>query len=148
MSKRTCAAAVAAMLMPMLADAASHDLATFVGEYDLDRNGSVSMEEFQKERERRFASTDTDHDGRISKQEYLDEFHARLMFSKPDAAAIEKQMKQTEVRFGVLDVNKDGAISPAEYTHSGWGMFDEHDYNKDGAVSLADKNGASPPAAG
>ncbi len=140
MLKRTCAAAAAALLMPLLAGAASHDLATFVGEYDLDASGSVSMEEFQKERERRFASTDTDHDGRISRQEYMDEFHARLMFGKPEAVAIEKQMKQTDVRFGVLDVNKDGAISPAEFIHSGWGMFDEHDYNKDGAVSLADKH--------
>lgn len=133
------ASALLLLAVPLLAAAASHDLATFVGEYDLDANGSVSMEEFQKERERRFAATDTDHDGRIAKGEYMDEFHARLMFSKPDAAAMEKQMKQTEVRFGVLDVDKSGFISAAEYFHSGWGMFNEHDYNRDGAVSMADK---------
>lgn len=140
MNKRFASACGAVVLLPMLAQAASHDLATFVGEYDLDRNGSVSMEEFQKERERRFAATDTDHDGRISKAEYMDEFRARLMFGKPDAATLDKQMQQTDVRFGVLDVNKDGAISPAEFIHSGWSMFNEHDYSRDGAVSMADKH--------
>jgi hypothetical protein len=132
--------AAALLLAPLLATAASHDLATFVGEYDLDRNGIVSMEEFQKERERRFAATDTDHNGLVSRQEYMDEFRARLSFSKPDAAQIDKQMKQTDVRFGVLDVNQDAAISPAEFHHSGWRMFDEHDYSRDGAVSLADQH--------
>lgn len=131
-------AAIAAL--PMLAFAASHDLATFIGEYDLDGNGSVSKEEFQKERERRFASTDVDHDAGISKDEYMAEFRSRLMFSKPEASKIEGQMKQTEVRFNVLDVNKDGRISSAEFSHSGWTMYTEHDYNRDGAVSMADKN--------
>lgn len=119
--------------------AASHDLATFVGEYDLDSDGKVSMEEFLKERDRRFASTDVDHGGGISKEEYLSEFRARLMYAKPDPEKIAAQMKQTEVRFGVLDVNKDGHISQAEFQHSGWSMFNEHDYNRDGAVSMADK---------
>jgi Ca2+-binding EF-hand superfamily protein len=120
-------------------NAASHDLATFVLEYDLDGDGIASMEEFQKERERRFASTDVDHDGGISRDEYVDEFRARLMFSKPDAETVTRQIEQTHVRFDVLDTNHNGAISAAEFYHSGWGMFDEHDYNRDGAVSLADE---------
>jgi hypothetical protein len=131
---------IATFLTPMLAVAASHDLATFVGEYDLDRNGSVSKEEFQKERERRFAATDTDHDSGISLAEYVDEFRARLMFSKPDAETLERQLEQTEVRFDVLDSNHNGRISAAEFQHSGWTMFGEHDYNRDGAVSMADEN--------
>ena len=134
---------LAAALAPLLASAASHDLATFVLEYDLDRDGAVSKEEFQKERERRFASTDTDHDGGISRDEYVDEFRARLMFTKPDAETVDRQLEQTGVRFDVLDSNRNGAISAAEFYHSGWGMFGEHDYNLDGAVSLADENESS-----
>ena len=44
--------------------AASHDLATFVTEYDLDRDGQVSKEEFLEARVARFAATDTDNDER------------------------------------------------------------------------------------
>jgi hypothetical protein len=129
----------ALLALPTLSLAASHDLATFVGEYDLDQNGSASMEEFQKERERRFAAADTNHNSGISQAEYADEYRARLMLGKPEAAVIEKQMKQTDVRFNVLDANKDGHISSAEFQRSGWNMFNEHDYNRDGAVSMADK---------
>lgn len=133
-----CAAALFG-LAPLLTLAASHDLSTFVGEYDLDRNGSVSKEEFQRERERRFAATDTDRDGGISLEEYLAEYRGRLMHSNPDARTIDRQMEQTASRFKVLDSNADTRISAAEFQHSGWGMYDEHDYNRDGAVSLADK---------
>jgi hypothetical protein len=127
-------------LLPLLASAASHRLETFVGEYDLDRNGSVSKEEFQRERERRFSSTDTNHDGLLSRAEYFDEFRGRLMFSNPDAETVERQLGQTDVRFDSLDSNGDDAISLAEFYHSGWNMFGEHDYNRDGAVSIADQN--------
>lgn len=123
----------------LAANAASHDLATFVGEYDLDRDGSVSKEEFQKERERRFAATDANHDGAISLDEYVDEFRARLMFGNPKPEEAAKQLSQTQVRFDALDSNSDGRISSAEFYHSGWTMFTEHEYNRDGAVSLADK---------
>lgn len=131
---------LACALLPLVAHAASHQLETFVGEYDLDRNGSVSKEEFQKERERRFLSTDTNHDGLLSRGEYFDEFRGRLMFSHPDADTVERQLGQTDVRFDSLDSNGDGSISLAEFYHSGWNMFGEHDYNLDGAVSLADQN--------
>jgi hypothetical protein len=132
-------AIAATLALPVAAAAASHDLATFVGEYDLDRNGSVSKEEFQTERERRFAATDTNRDGTIALEEYLAEFRARLMLSSPPPDIVSKQLAQTEVRFKALDSNKDGRISPAEFLHSGWKMFDEHDYNRDGAVSMLDK---------
>jgi Ca2+-binding EF-hand superfamily protein len=137
--KATAIALLAAAFAPLAARAASHDLATFVLEYDLDGDGVATKEEFQRERERRFAATDVDHDGGISRDEYVDEFRARLMFSKPDADTVKRQIEQTHVRFDVLDTNDDGAISAAEFHHSGWGMFDEHDYNRDGAVSLADE---------
>jgi len=127
------------LAFPMLASAASHDLMTFIGEYDLDHNGSVSKEEFDQERDRRFALTDVDHDGGLSHDEYVGEFRARALEKKPTAEKLAAQMKQADVRFGVLDSNKDARISPAEYASSGWAMFVHHDYTKDGAVSAKDK---------
>lgn len=140
MKLNTLSGLLVALALPLVASAASHELETFVGEYDLDRNGIVSKEEFQKERERRFSSTDTNHDGVLSRSEYFDEFRGRLMYSKPDPETVERQLGQTNVRFDSLDSNNDDAISLAEFYHSGWSMFGEHDYNRDGTVSIADQN--------
>jgi hypothetical protein len=121
-----------------LAAGASHDLTTFIGEYDLDHNGCVSKEEFALERDRRFAATDIDKDGALTRAEYIDEFRARLEATKPSSENFVRQMRQADVRFGVLDANKDQRISPAEFTHSGWMMFTHHDANENGAVASDD----------
>lgn len=139
--KKSQFACLIAAVLPVLTFAASHDLATFVTEYDLDKDGSVSKEEFLKERERRYAATDTNNDDGVSREEYSSEFHTRLLAKSSDAELIERQMKQTDVRFKVLDTNKDGRLSFAEYSYSGWRMFGEHDYDRDGVVSLADQTG-------
>jgi len=123
---------------PMRATAASHDLKTFIVEYDLNHDGSVSQEEFADERERRFIVTDVNHDGGLSHDEYVGEYRGRLALTSPDEKTVERQMKQADVRFGVLDSNKDGHISRAEYAYSGWTMFGKHDYTNDGAVSQND----------
>jgi Ca2+-binding EF-hand superfamily protein len=127
------------LALPMLASAASHDLMTFVEEYDLNHDGAVSKEEFAQERDRRFAVTDVDHDGAVTREEYSNEYRGRLAQKKLDPEKVERQMKQTEVRFNAIDSNKDGKISPAEFAHSGWSMFTHHDYTKDGTVSAKDK---------
>jgi hypothetical protein len=129
---------------PMAAGAASHDIRIFITEYDLNRDGSVSKEEFADEREHRFISTDADHDGGLTHDEYVGEYRARLLAAKPNEKSVERQMKQADVRFTVLDSNKDGKISRAEYAHSGWTMFTRHDYTDDGAVSA--KDDVEPPA--
>jgi hypothetical protein len=134
----------AAVLLPAFAQAASHDLATFIGEYDLNKDGTVSKEEFQKGRQERFAATDVNNDDGISLLEYAEEFRVRLLAKNPTPEQIEKQMKQTDVRFNVLDSNKDGRMSSAEYFYSGWRMYAEHDYSRDGAVSMADKTDEKP----
>src|SRR5688572_7124634 len=132
------------LLLPALGLAASHDLATFVAEYDLDKDGKVSKEEFLEARQQRFAATDSDRDHGVSQQEYLEEYRVRLMATRPDPEKAQRQLKQTDVRFKALDSNKDGRISFAEYSYSGWRMYAEHDYDRDGAVSLADKTDEKP----
>jgi hypothetical protein len=122
---------------------ASHDLKTFITEYDLDQNSSVSKEEFATERDRRFAATDANHDGGLSREEYVGEYQARLEAGKPDPEQYQRQMRQAGVRFGVLDANKNDRISPAEFAHSGWSMFTRHDANKDGAITSADAEAAA-----
>jgi Ca2+-binding EF-hand superfamily protein len=131
---RICALSV----LPTLTFAASHDLKTFIQEYDLNHDGSVSKEEFVQERERRFGLTDADHNGGLTHDEYVNEYKTRLTAEHPDPKKMDSAMKQADVRFKVLDSNKDGKISPAEFQHSGWSMFTHHDYTKDGAISSKD----------
>jgi hypothetical protein len=132
------------LVLPALGFAASHDLATFVADYDLDKDGKVSKEEFQEVRQQRFAATDSNQDQGVSHEEYVAEYRVRLMAAKPDPEKTQRQLKQTDVRFKALDSNKDGRISFAEYSYSGWRMYAEHDYDRDGAVSLADKTDEKP----
>lgn len=133
-----------ALLLPALGLAASHDLATFVADYDLDKDGKVSKEEFLEARQQRFAATDNNQDQGVSHEEYVEEYRVRLMATKPEPEKAQRQLKQTDVRFKALDSNKDGRISFAEYSYSGWRMYGEHDYDRDGAVSLADETDETP----
>jgi Ca2+-binding EF-hand superfamily protein len=135
---------VVPLLLPALGLAASHDLATFVTEYDLDKDGKVSKEEFLEARQQRFAVTDSNQDQGVSHEEYVEEYRGRLMATKPEPEKAQRQLKQADIRFKALDTNKDGRISFAEYSYSGWRMYSEHDYDRDGAVSLADKTDESP----
>jgi hypothetical protein len=135
---------IAPLVLPALGFAASHDLATFVADYDLDKDGKVSKEEFQEARQQRFVATDSNQDQGVSHEAYVAEYRVRLMATKPDPEKAQRQLKQTDVRFKALDSNKDGRISFAEYSYSGWRMYAEHDYDRDGAVSLADKTDEKP----
>lgn len=126
--------------------AASHARDTFIKEQDLNKDGSVSKDEFKAGREKQFASIDADKNGALSHDEYVGEFNARL--TKRLAASTEtaekkeeervRQTRQADVRFGVLDTDKSGGITLAEFEYSGWRMFVTHDTNKDGAVSATD----------
>lgn len=138
--------AAAAVLAAPAAQAASHDRKTFIAEQDLDKDGSVSKEEFAQGRAAEFKRVDTNGDGKLSKDEYVDEFKVRLDAGKVDGGKpgpemYKKQMDQTAFRHGVLDSNKDGFISPPEFEHSGWGMFMHHDTDNDGAVTAKDPAG-------
>jgi len=126
------------------AHAASHDLATFIKEQDLDGDGKVSKDEFQRGRDAEFARMDRNRDGVLSHDEYVGDYSERLereLAQRPESERAEertRQMRQADVRFGVLDSDKSGGITQAEFTATGWGMFLRHDTNHDGFVSAQD----------
>ncbi len=126
------------------AHAASHDLATFIKEQDLDGDGKVSKDEFQRGRDAEFNRMDRNHDGVLSHDEYVGDYRERLereLAQRPESERAEertRQMRQAEVRFGVLDSDKSGGITRAEFAATGWGMFLRHDTNHDGFVSAED----------
>lgn len=114
----------------------SHNIRGFMEMYDESGEGIVTRADYQRQRDVAFAATDTNGDGKLSLEEYQDEFEARV--DRQANRVREGQLKQAHVRFGVLDTNKDKAISLEEYLASGERTFKRWDTNGDGVVSAAD----------
>ncbi|TCM15681.1 EF hand domain-containing protein [Novosphingobium sp. PhB165] len=149
---RIALAAAASLAAIGTAHAASHDLATFIREQDLDGDGKVSKDEFQRGRDAEFARMDRNHDGVLSHDEYVGDYRERLekeLLTEPAASREEervRQLRQADVRFGVLDSDHSGGITSAEFAATGWGMFLHHDTNHDGWVSAEDAATKADPA--
>jgi hypothetical protein len=140
----------AGLLIATHAAAAPHALTAFVADYDANKDGEVTREEFDAGRTVRFAATDANKDGWVSDAEYLAEYEPRLdarLAASTDTAEEKtstrlREIRQTHVRFGVLDKDKNGQMSKAEYDASGARAFAEQDKNKDGKISAADAEAA------
>lgn len=75
----------AAVLLPAFAQAASHDLATFIGEYDLNKDGRISSAEFFYSGWRMYAEHDYTRDGAVSMADKTDD-KQKEEAEKPDKA--------------------------------------------------------------
>lgn len=139
-------AACALLLIASAASAAPHANTEFISEYDLNKDGKVSLEEFDAVRKVRFLTGDLDGNGTLSEAEYVKEYedrlNAELAYYKDNAAKrqelYDRQIQQAHVRFNVLDRNKDKALTFDEYQASGHNMFTRHDVDKDGFVTKTD----------
>jgi len=116
-----------------------------IKEYDLNADNKVSRDEFDAVRKARFLSTDTDGNGKLNEDEYVNEFEGRLkkdLVGETDTARVkeeyQREIRQAHVRFGVLDTDHDGKMTFEEYVYSGHLMFDRQDIEKDGLVTLTD----------
>lgn len=119
-----------------LAMPTSHNAQGFLALYDQDGDGKVTRGEFDSQRLSAFNATDSNGDGRLSYDEYLDEYLARL---DGKAEAVRKaQLKQAVVRFNVIDTNKDKRIDSEEYWAVGLRTFNLWDTNGDGVISQDD----------
>jgi len=114
----------------------SHSITGFFDIYDESGEGVITRASYDKQRQAAFAATDLNGDGKLSLEEYQDEFEARVDRRADQVRAA--QIKQAHVRFGVLDVNKDNAISLDEYLATGLRSFERWDTNGDNIISDAD----------
>ena len=129
------------------AQAAPHGHSAFIADYDLDKDGKVTGEEFKTVRAQRYGATDANKDGGVDETEYVEEYRVRLeaQLAASDETAERKeeqrvrQIRQAHVRFGVLDRDKDGKISAAEYDASGQRAFAEQDGDGDGVITAGEK---------
>jgi len=140
--------AITATLFTTLAPAlaAPHEGSAFIHNYDTDHDGQVTRAEFDAVRVTRFKTTDANHDGWVSEDEYVGEYSARLeqqlatsnLTEDKKTEERQRQIRQTHVRFGVLDKDKDKKMVQAEYDASGARAFAEQDDDKDGTVTQSD----------
>lgn len=110
--------------------------ASFIQDYDLDKDGTVSEAEFAEIRQQRYSAMDENKDGQVSVDEYVNEYAGRL--DKKLETERTGQIKQTLVRIEALDQNKSKTIGHDEYKASGDKAFAYIDSNKDGVISKAD----------
>lgn len=141
----TTLAVAVALISGSQALAASHSTTTFIAEQDTNKDGKVTLEEFDAERAAHFKIMDSDGNGTLSEAEYIGEYETRLNTQLESVTDAEKkkeqyqrQMRQAKVRFGVLDKDKDAKMTFAEFQASGHAMFSRHDADKDGVITVKD----------
>lgn len=99
------------------AKAPSSAAADFLEQFDPQDTGAVSWAQFETFRRARYDATDTNRDGSVDKQEYIDEYLQR--FDRRLAKAREGHLRQTDTRFKALDRDNDGRISRDEFDAAG-----------------------------
>lgn len=114
----------------------SHNLAGMLAMYDQNQDGTVTQAEYLAQRQTAFLRTDSNSDGMLSADEYLNEFVDRL--DRQVALVRASQLKQALVRFKALDKNNDSYLSQAEYDASGSRMFKRWDTSGDAFVTMAE----------
>ena len=114
----------------------SHNLAGMLEIYDDDGDDVLTREQYDTQRAKVFAATDTNKDGKLDHDEYVKEFDARLAQRIEDRR--QAQLKQGRVRFKAIDSDENGGISRDEYFAMSARMFDRADTNKDNVVSQDD----------
>jgi Ca2+-binding EF-hand superfamily protein len=126
---------------PVITMPTTHTRKGFLEIYDTDADEAVTRAQFDEQRASAFVKTDSNSDGKLDPNEYLEEFADRL--DRRIARTREAQLKQGLVRFESIDADKNGGISRDEYLAMSARFFERADTNKDGTV--ADNDPPPPP---
>jgi hypothetical protein len=116
--------------------ARGHSRADFMTDYDANSDAVVARAEFDTRRGEHFGRLDTNGDRRVSVEEYVAEYAARLEAEL--AATRDRQLRQAHVRYGVLDTDRNGDMTRAEFDASGARMFSRLDTNSDSQIDERD----------
>lgn len=116
--------------------------ADFLDQFDPQETGAVTWPQFETFRQARYAATDSNGDGSVDKQEYIDEYLQR--FDQRLSKAQEGHLRQTDTRFKALDRDKDGRISRAEFDAAGERTWAGHEKSQEATRERAAATNRDP----
>ncbi len=105
-----------------------------VMQYDTNKDGVVTLEEWKAGQEARFKRLDADGDGKLTEAE---------LFSRTPAAGnsvipSDRQASRQSAYFQRLDANRDGVVTLAEFTAQADRNFARCDVDKNGRIDTAE----------
>ncbi|MGV6846839.1 MAG: EF-hand domain-containing protein [Marinibacterium sp.] len=114
--------------------------AHFVENWDLDENGSVSLDEVTERRGDVFLSFDADENGKLDDEEYavFDQARANDMEGQQGHGHGAMVRAETGMHKDFNDANGDGYVSRDEFMSKSGEWFQMIDRNGDGVVTTAD----------
>ena len=112
----------------------------FMDNWDLDGNGTATVEELREMRASVFLSFDSNEDGALDAEEYVMFDEARQNDVNNYEGAQRAQMQKVADRMGLLasDLDKDGKVTRVEFLAGADTWFAELDRNADGGITLDD----------
>ena len=97
--------------------------------YDTNKDGFVDRKEWAAGQEARFKLLDTNHDGKLTKDE---------LFVGNGVPPTDRQLQSQATYFRLLDTDKDGTVSKAEFLALAERNFVRCDLDKDGRITVAE----------
>jgi Ca2+-binding EF-hand superfamily protein len=97
--------------------------------YDTNKDGFVDRKEWAAGQEARFKLLDTNHDGKLTKDE---------LFVGNGVPPSDRQLQGQATYFRLLDSDKDGTVSKAEFLALAERNFVRCDLDKDGRITVAE----------
>lgn len=112
----------------------------FIENWDLDGNGSVSLDEITERRGDVFRMFDRDDDGALSAQEYVlfDETRAADMQNNVGGHGKGGGRMQVGLTLEFNDTNADGAVSMDEFVNNSAAWVTQMDRDADGMITATD----------
>lgn len=97
--------------------------------YDTNKDGVVDRQEWAAGQEARFKLLDTNHDGKLTKDE---------LFVGNGVPPTDRQLQSQGTYFRLLDADKDGTVSKEEFLTQAERNFARCDLDKDGRITVAE----------
>ena len=112
----------------------------FLQNWDLDGNGTATLDELREMRSNVFLAFDTNEDGYLDGEEYVFFDMARENDVANYEAEQRAQMQQVAdgMSLSVSDLDGDGRVSKGEFLNGAETWFADLDTNGDGGITLAD----------
>lgn len=139
MTKLTVLATIA-LLMPLAVSAQGTPGSHFIENWDLDENGSVSLEEITERRGDVFVMFDQDENGSLDAAEYVlfDETRAADMENNAGGHGAGGGRMQEGLTLAFNDTNGDGQVSKEEFIANSAAWVAMVDRDGDGEITAAD----------